>query len=750
MIIIRKAEVYPPAGYQYNMPLKEQLKKKRWIIRAEADNADDGAIRQAAQTLGIHETVARLLALRGYRTAEEMRTFLCMENEMLCDPFDMKDMEAAVERIARAVETKEKITVFGDYDVDGVTSVCTLYLYLKSLGADVSYYIPNRATDGYGVTCGAVEQLAKEGTKLIITVDTGITAKEECSFAAGLGVDFVITDHHECHADLPAAVAVVNPHRPDCPYPFKDLAGVGVVFKLLCGYEERRSGEGRYHATLRIFDQYIDLVAIGTIADVMPIRQENRIIVSRGLAMMEKHMRTGLLALTVAANSKGDPKRIRRPQVKITSNYIGYTLAPRINAAGRILSATMAVELFLEEDYDRALVLAEKLCQANRDRQNEENKIIREAIEKLEPYADPDQYPFILLDADNWHHGVIGIVASRITERLCRPSILISFEGMTGDKPSPEDVGKGSGRSVKGLNLVDALCHCQEYLVKFGGHELAAGLSVKRENLPALRDALNRYARENLTEDSRIPTMEADMEILFSDLTLPLAEGLGVLEPYGVGNPVPVFVSRDMTVLEVSGVSDKRHTRFVLGDGNRTVNAMFFGTSPASLGVGVGDCVDALFSLDVNEWMGRRSVQMILRDIRLTDSQSRRQQEEEEIFERVRAGAAFTAEDGYLPVREDFTTVYRILTAAERAGESRLSYRQLLSRAHVISPEFGYVKERLVLLVFSEMNIVSVEDEAGEGSFRFRIPQLRHKADLEKSCLLRRLRTQSRMGDAGK
>ena len=223
-----------------------------------------------------------------------------------------------------------------------------------------------------------------------------------------------------------------------------------------------------------------------------------------------------------------------------------------------------------------------------------------------------------------------------------------------------------------------------------------------------------------------------------------------MLEPYGVGNPVPVFVSRDMTVLEVSGVSDKRHTRFVLGDGNRTVNAMFFGTSPASLGVGVGDCVDALFSLDVNEWMGRRSVQMILRDIRLTDSQSRRQQEEEEIFERVRAGAAFTAEDGYLPVREDFTTVYRILTAAERAGESRLSYRQLLSRAHVISPEFGYVKERLVLLVFSEMNIVSVEDEAGEGSFRFRIPQLRHKADLEKSCLLRRLRTQSRMGDAGK
>ncbi|HBJ19335.1 MAG TPA: single-stranded-DNA-specific exonuclease RecJ, partial [Clostridiales bacterium] len=403
---------------------EEFTKEKNWIFRLPDSTASEPAVRAIADALGIPPIVAKLLYCRGYETPETARGFLAMESELLCDPFLMKDADPAARRILRAVENGERITVFGDYDVDGVTAVSTLYLYLRSVGADVGYYIPNRATDGYGVSNGALDGIFADGTKLIVTVDTGITAINEVEYAREHGVDFVVTDHHECHTELPHC-PTVNPHRPDCPYPFKELSGVGVVFKLITAAEEIRTGEPRATVAARLFSSYADLVAIGTIADVMPVTGENRIIVSYGLHMMERPARVGLVALMDAAAAPTDAKHPekRRKKPKITSSYIGYTLAPRINAAGRIMSASMAVELFLAEDYHKAYAIAEELCDANRRRQAEENKIIKEAYAAIE--GDPklkNEDPVIVLHADSWHHGVIGIVASRITERYCRPS----------------------------------------------------------------------------------------------------------------------------------------------------------------------------------------------------------------------------------------------------------------------------------------------------------------------------------------
>ena len=383
------------------LKIKEK-KEKNWLIKSTDTQEFNSAVSDIASGLGINPVVAKLLYNRGYTDVASAKAFVYMESEMLMNPFKMKDMDRGIEGIRAAIARGERITVYGDYDVDGVTSVCTLYLYLKSLGAKVDYYIPNRAGEGYGVSTPAIDSIKENGSTLVITVDTGTTAVEEVEYAKSIGVNFIITDHHECRSDLPEALAVINPHRPDCEYPFKELAGVGVVFKLICAYEERVLGKSRIDAAKRIFSLYADLVAIGTIADVMPIKEENRIIVRYGLAMIEKTERIGLAALIEAASAKNDAQRSaqRKKKVKITSGYIGYTIAPRINAAGRIKEASLAVELFLSNDRTRAREIAEELCQTNKERQAEENKIMQEAYQKIEQY-DIENDPVIVLDADN-------------------------------------------------------------------------------------------------------------------------------------------------------------------------------------------------------------------------------------------------------------------------------------------------------------------------------------------------------------
>ncbi len=720
-----------------------KTKEKKWILKGSTDATSRIEKERIAKELGINPIIADLLHTRGYKTPTTAKNFLYMENEMLCNPFDMKDMDKAVDRVQKAIREHERITIYGDYDVDGVTSVCTLYLYLKSKGADVGYYIPNRAGEGYGVSIPAIESLKENGTKLIITVDTGITAIDEVKYAKEIGVDFLVTDHHECRADLPDACAVVNPHRPDCEYPFKELAGVGVVFKFVSAYEERACGHTRIEAASHIFSNYADLVAIGTIADVMPIKSENRIIVSYGLKMVENTNRRGLIALIDAASAKADGTRSerRKKRTKITTGYIGYTLAPRINAAGRIRSAERAVELFLSTNPAEASAIAEELCLANKERQAEENKIIQEAYAKIEQ-ENMENDSVIVLDADGWHHGVIGIVASRITEKYSRPTILVSFESSP-DGITDEDVGKGSGRSIKGLNLVDALCYCSDLLVKFGGHELAAGLSVTRGNLAAFRRKINEYASENLDEEAMIPTVEADCEVSLSSVNMGLAEDLQILEPYGVGNPIPNFVMYDVNVNEIVAVSEGKHTRLSIGEGKHTLSAMYFSNTPSSLNFYNGDKVDVLFNIDINEWMGRRSVQLIIKDIRPSSSQGSIDDAEKKRFNEIWNGAHFSKDEDVLPTRDDFAAVYRYIVSSVRNSVSTLSHKDIvfaLSRSRDSKP-VNYIKLKVIIKVFQELNLIGIDETAPE-VYRFSVHYTTSKADLEKSYLLKRIRSQ--------
>ncbi len=722
----------------------KEKKEKNWLIKSNDGPEYSAKVAEIASALGINQIVAKLLYNRGYTEVSTAKAFVYMESEMLMNPFKMKDLEKGIDGIKSAIERGEKITVYGDYDVDGVTSVCTLYLYLKSLGANVDYYIPNRAGEGYGVSVQAIDAIKENGCKLIVTVDTGTTAVEEVEYAKSIGVDFIVTDHHECRSDLPDALAVINPHRPDCEYPFKELAGVGVVFKLICGYEERVLGRSRIDAAKRIFSLYADLVAIGTIADVMPIKEENRIIVRYGLAMIENTERIGLAALIDAASAKNDAQRSvqRKKKAKITSGYIGYTIAPRINAAGRIKTASLAVELFLSDDRARAREIAEELCQTNKERQVEENNIMQEAYQKIDKY-DIEKNPVIVLDADNWHHGVIGIVASRITEKYTRPAILVSFEGNESTTPTPDDVGKGSGRSIKGMNLVDALCYCSEHLVKFGGHELAAGLSVTRGELDNFRRLINEYARNNLDESDMIQTVEADCELNFADVNLALAKSIQLLEPFGVSNPIPAFVLRGVTVNDINGISDGKHTRLSLGNGRYTITAMYFSNSPDSLGIYVGDKVDVLFNLDVNEWGGRESAQIIIRDLKPSVTEKERLMIEQARFEEIKNGAPFTAEENVLPDREDFAAVYRLIQNLVRSGVDTLKHRDIISRIKGSEPSVNidYIKLKFIIMIFKELNILSIEEISHE-TYKFKIYYFTTKKKLDKSTLLRRLRSQ--------
>ena len=695
------------------------------------------------ESLGCSSILGALLYLRGYTDPKSAGDFLYMKTEMMGDPFAIKDMEKAVARIERAIRTHEKIVVYGDYDVDGVTAVCALYLYLKKQGADIGYYIPNRTGEGYGVSVPAVEKLIDAGTRLIVTVDTGITAAEEVAFAKSRGVDFVVTDHHECRADLPEAVAVVNPHRPDDTYPFKDLAGVGVVFKLLCALESRLTGAPMIEAVGAICRDYADLVAIGTVADVMPVRGENKIIIKYGLSRIENSERPGLRALMEAVAAPTDDKPTPKKKRKISSGFIGFTIAPRINAAGRVRTADIAVELFLSEDMEHARPLAEQLCIANKERQAQENEITQEAYAKIEAEHDFERNPVIVLSSDHWHHGVIGIVSSRITEHFGLPSILISFEGSqtTGE----EAVGKGSGRSIKGMNLVDALVYSSDHLVKFGGHELAAGLSVTRASLPAFCEAVNAYAREKLTDEALQPTLDADMELSPREVTLALAEELLLLEPYGIGNATPVFCLRDVTLTECTPISGGKHTRMVVSRDGTSLQAMFFSCSQSELNLFVGDKIDLAFTVDINEYRGRRSVQLIVKDARLAESETVRQAQQRERFDAIWNGEAFE-EDDVIPSRDDFAAVYTLVRRNVRGGVEELSLRALLTQVRLFpgGEQMGYVKLKFIIKILQELNLVGIE-ETEEEYYRFEL-YYTAKTDLEKSNLLRRLRAQWRHG----
>ena len=609
------------------------MKYAKWRIAPERPDA------QARLTAaGYPYLVSAVLAGRGVDTPEQAAAFLEREQSLAYSPFLMKDMDKAAARVQQALTNNEKIAVFGDYDVDGITATCILVDYLQSRGADVVHYIPRRIEDGYGLSCDAIQGLYDRGVRLLVTVDCGITGVEEVDFANSLGMDVVITDHHECREELPHAAAVVDPHRADCQYPFKHLAGCGVALKLVLAL----GGPDREAA---LFARYCTLAAIGTVADVMQMSGENRTIVSRGLDSIEHSDFIGLHALLKEAGLTGKD---------ISSVQIGFVLAPRINAAGRMGAADMAAELLLCQDEAKAEALAKALCALNRERQNVEQDIYTQAEEMIGHMPDR-QRSALVLESSRWHQGVVGIVASRLSEKYSRPSFMIHLNGST---------GKGSCRSWGGFNLFAALEHCKDLLLGFGGHELAAGFTIQRENIPAFRDRMNDYARQMCGEGTPETVLDIDAAITRpGDVTLEELEALSTLEPYGSGNTRPVFCLLGATLLRTQNVGQNRHLKLRLGKGCAQFDGIFFSTVAERCGCHPGDRVDAAFYLQINEFRGSRTVQLQMVDIRPSLCASGREQEALTLAHRCAAGKAVSLREARraLPTREQFAAAWRFL-----------------------------------------------------------------------------------------
>jgi len=534
---------------------------------------------------GYAPLTAMVLSARGIGSPAQAKNYLSCD-EKLPDPFLMTDMDKAAGRVALAMTNGEKIAVFGDYDVDGITATCLLTAFLRQNGADVVSYIPGRLEEGYGLNPIAIDYLHRLGVTLIITVDCGITAVEEARLCKTLGIDLVITDHHECKDVLPEAVAVVDPHRPDGGYPHKNLSGVGVAFKLAAAL----SGDQQ-----AVLEEYADMVCLGTVADVMLLQGENRVFVAKGLESLRATRRPGIAALMEESGCARET---------VSASAIGFMLAPRINAAGRMGQIELAIELFLTEDREKASALAAALCELNRRRQNVESGIYDQAVSMLPEGKTPEA---IVLADESWHQGVVGIVASRIAEEFCCPTFLICLDG---------EHGKASSRSFGGFNLFASLTTLSPLLESYGGHELAAGFTISRTQIPAFREAVCRLAAAYYSDDTPRTCIDIDCAIEPEYLTIRGIESLDQLEPTGNGCPKPVLMIRKMTVERIQMVGGGKHMRLRLRSGRNTINAIYFTATPESAAIRQGDVVDVAFNPQINEFRGERSVQMNILDIR--------------------------------------------------------------------------------------------------------------------------------------
>lgn len=682
------------------------MRYKQWKI---AHPSPEG--RAQLERAGIPSLLACVLSARGVTEPEQAWKLLTPGEEPLLDPMLLKDMDRAVLRVGRALKTGELMAVYGDYDVDGITSTCLLTDCLTRLGGRVRSYIPDRLEEGYGLNEEAVLHLAQQGVTLIITVDCGITAAREVEFARELGIDVVITDHHECKQAIPEAAAVVDPHRPDCPYPFKGLAGVGVALKLAM------AAAGPDRAGL-VFREYADLAAVGTVADVMPMTGENRTIVQTGLAALAHPRRVGLAQLMEEAGLGDKP---------VTSVSIGYTLAPRINAAGRMGQADLAAELLLTRSPGRAAALAQELCALNRERQTIECEIFQECVQRLERRP---QSGIILLADEHWHQGVVGIVASRLTEKYSCPAFMVCLD---------QGIGKGSCRSWGGVNLFHLLTQCQDLLEGFGGHAMAAGFTVREENIPALERRLRQLVLEERAGEELPSLLEIDAAVLPQELTVEAVEALDALEPCGAGNPRPVLVLTGAHVISAAQVGRGRHLKLRLEGRGVPLDAIFFSVDGSELGLTPGCRVDVAFYPQINDFRGVRSVQLQVVDLRHAMT---RAQLEQSIYEKYRRGEPLSPQEAQslLPTRAEFVCLWRYL---ERQCAGQTFLEDTLARIAQKSARSGGQSERpnhtlVCLEVMEERGLISLERQSGR--VQITLHRLEHKVDLNASAILRRLR----------
>ena len=687
------------------------MKFQQWHLAAVPEEA----VRRLTDA-GYSYLVSTVLASRGIVSETEAADFLICDHCLSHSPLLMADMDRAVERINRALADAERIAVFGDYDVDGITATVILVDYLRQRGADVIHYIPRRIEDGYGLSPEAIDTLHEQGVQLMITVDCGITGVDEVAYARSLGMDTVVTDHHECKETLPDASAVVDPHRPDCPYPFKHLAGCGVALKLVLAL----AGPDREEA---VFSRYCTLAAIGTVADVMQMSDENRTIVSRGLASIDHSDFIGLHALLQEAGLAGKA---------ISSVQIGFVLAPRINAAGRMGAANMAAELLLCSDGAKAEELAQELCELNRERQSVEQSIYSQALDMIDQLPE-DERSALVLASDSWHQGVVGIVASRLSEKFSCPSFMIHLNGAT---------GKGSCRSWGGFNLFTALESCSDLLLGFGGHELAAGFTIETEKIPAFRKRINQYARN--FRGGQAPVSSLDVDVVIAQpgrVTLEEVEALDQLEPYGSGNVRPVFCLSGATLERAQNVGQNRHLKLRLSKGSAQFDGIFFSATTESCGCPPGSRVDAAFYLQVNEFRGARSVQLQMVDLRPSLAASGREEESLQLLRRCLAGGKLSPKEAtrLLPSREQFVRGWRTLQKAVPETGLTVDYLPLLrSLATVLGGPDPFLRTALCLEVFAERGLLKIV-RAGD-QVRLHLTGQGKKVDLESSQYLQQLR----------
>ncbi len=571
--------------------------EKRWILL----DTDEKVVSSLSQALKVPPLLARILAHRGFREAREAQPFLTSSlSTDLPSPFLMADMDRAVTRLVGALESKELICIWGDYDVDGTTGTSALVSFLREIGGSPMYYVPHRIDEGYGMNAQGLERLQDKGVKLVVSVDCGISNYKEVEYARGLGMDVVIVDHHEPPPALPPAVAVLNPHRVDCPFPDKGLSGAGLAFYLIIGLRAKlRDIHWFGDAGAPDIRRYLDVITLGTIADMVPLTGVNRVLVRRGLQELGTSTRPGILALRQVAGL---------PAGAVSAGQVGFRLGPRINAAGRMDAGLKVVEMLTTESEEEANRIAQELDGNNRERQETEARVLAEALEKIEKDPKHGDRCSIVLGSEGWHPGVLGIVASRIVERYHRPTVVIGLS---------HGEGKASARSIRGFHMVEGLRRCADLLEKFGGHEFAGGLSIKQEKLSLFSQRFEEVARACLTSENLIPYLEVDAKVELHEVRLPVAQQLELLQPFGIGNPEPVFLTRGVEVSERRDFNGG--ARFRLRQGSQWINAVVFGQGddfPARQGA----LIDVVYRLGINEWNGTTTAQLRIVDARLSET----------------------------------------------------------------------------------------------------------------------------------
>lgn len=672
---------------------------RKWEVRP----LDKERAAAFAQTYGVPFFLAMLMNIRGLDDAAHLREFLG-EGEPLSDPFLLKDMDKAAARITRAVDNMEKIAVYGDYDADGVTSTAMLYSYLETRGADVIFYIPQREGEGYGMNMGAVEYLKEQGVSLIVTVDNGISSVQEVARANELGIDVVVTDHHRPQEILPDAVAVVDAYRPDDTSPYKHFSGVGIAFKLLMALED---GAGDVEDLL---EAYSDLAAIGTIGDIVPLTGENRTLIRAGLERLSQSDRPGVQALLENAGIAGKA---------LTSTNVAFTLVPRINATGRMGAPERAVRLLISGYEEEAEVLSEEICADNEERRRVEAEIAEAAFADIEAKGYMKDR-VVVVDGENWHHGVIGIVASRVTERCGKPCMIIS---------RGETEAKGSGRSIEGFSLFEAICACGDLLIKFGGHPMAAGITLKPENIEAFRKRINRYAAEHFPQ-MPTQTVTLDCKLNPAALSVSMAQSLTQLEPFGNGNPQPVFDLFNMELSNVTPVGGGGHLRLTLEKNGAVITAMRFNTKPEELPYHIGDKIDLAVQLEAREFRGQPSLTVIVRDMKFAAFNTEKNIASLASFEKWQRGEVLSAEDKnrLYPDRACLAAIYRALRTVNGKETDQVRFVSQFGKDMTL----GLFKT--ALLVFEERGLV--HSKIADDTFTAALIETSGKTDITRSPVL--------------